>query len=115
MSKERVRRMFESQQKEEKALKQRFEKEKQIWKRETKDYLTRKIKTEKKVKYIEEDALSKKQRKKEKLKRKLQDIEQELVDGERMIHSANEQHKELQSKKEMLGSIKAKEEALRRD
>merc|ERR1712126_21174 len=52
MSKERVRRMYESQQKEENALKQRFEKEKQLWKRETKDYLTRKIKTEEKVRYI---------------------------------------------------------------
>jgi len=115
MSKERVRRMYESQQKEENALKQRFEKEKQLWKRETKDYLTRKIKTEKKVRYIEEEVLLKKQQKKENLRRKLQDIEQKLVDGERMIHCANKQHQELQSKKEMLAEIKAKEEALRRD
>merc|ERR1719317_654036 len=32
-----------------------------------------------------------------------------------MIHSANKQHRELQSKKEMLAEIKAEEEALRRD
>jgi len=115
ISKERVRRMYENQQKEEKALKQKFEKEKQIWKRETKDYLTRKIKTEKKVKYIEEEVILKKQQKKENLRRKLQDIEQKLVDGERMVRSADKQHRELQSKKEYLAEIKKKEEALRRD
>jgi len=107
--------MHEAQQKEEKALKQRFEKEKQLWRREAKDCLTRKIKTEKKVKWIEEEVLAQKVQKKESLRRKLQDIEQKLVDGERMIHSANRQHRELQSKKEMLDAIKAKEEALRKD
>eukprot|EP01084_Bolivina_argentea_P181327 313180_1 len=46
ISKEKVRRMYELQQKEEERLKKRYEKEKQVWQKETKDYLTKKIKTE---------------------------------------------------------------------
>merc|ERR1711971_277090 len=115
MSKERVRRMHELAQSEQSKLKQKYKKEKELWQKETKGYLTKKIKTEKKLKYIEEEMLLKKQRKKENLKRKLLDIEQKLVDGEAIINSADKQHRELQSKRKMLAEIKAKEEELRRD
>merc|ERR1712154_328275 len=76
-------------------------------------YLTKKIKTEKKLKYIEEEVLLKKQMKKEHLKKKLLDIERKLVDGEKMIHSTKKQEVELLSKKQMLAEIKAKEDKLR--
>mmetsp|Transcript_21796 Transcript_21796/g.35012 ORF Transcript_21796/g.35012 Transcript_21796/m.35012 type:complete len:733 (+) Transcript_21796:210-2408(+) len=115
VSKERVRRMHEQQLKEEQRLKQQFEREKQEWQKETKGYLSQKIKTEKKVQYIETQVLLKQQAKKESLRQKLFDIERKLVDGEKMIHSAVKQESELQSKKQMLAEIKRKEEHLRSD
>lgn len=113
ISKERVRRMHELQRKEEEKLKKQFKKEKEEWQKETKDYLTKKMKTEKKLKYIQEEVLIKKKIKKENLRRKLLDIEQKLVDGEKMIHSAKKQEQELESKKKLLQEIKLKEEKLR--
>merc|ERR1712129_108564 len=102
ISKARVRRMHDMQQREEEKLKSKHEREKKAWQKETKNYLTKKIKTEKKLKYIEEEVLLKKQMKKEHLKKKLMDIEKKLVDGEKMIHSAKKQELELVSKRQML-------------
>ena len=115
ISKERVRRMHDMQQREEEKLRIKHEREKKVWQKETKNYLSKKIKTEKKLKYIEEEVLLKKQIKKENIRKKLLDIEQKLVDGEKMIHSAKKQEQQLLSKRQMLAEIKAKEEKLRRD
>eukprot|EP00484_Ammonia_sp_Unknown_P007721 CAMPEP_0197075110 /NCGR_PEP_ID=MMETSP1384-20130603/211443_1 /TAXON_ID=29189 /ORGANISM="Ammonia sp." /LENGTH=733 /DNA_ID=CAMNT_0042513953 /DNA_START=18 /DNA_END=2219 /DNA_ORIENTATION=- len=113
ISKERVRRMYELQQKEEERLKEKFEREREEWRKQTKGYLTQKIQTEKKLKYLEQEVLIKKQLKKENIKQKLLDIEQKLVDGEKMMNSAAKQEMELLSKQQLLSQIKAKEAELR--
>eukprot|EP01084_Bolivina_argentea_P083203 150663_1 len=96
-------------------LQEKYEKEKKEWEKQAKDYLTKKIKTEKKLKFIQEEILLKKQIKKENIKKKLLDIEKKLVDGEKMMNCAQKQEEELMSKRTLLAEIKSKEETLRRD